>query len=218
MPREPFEHSIAEIDSRIAAMGSATANALVLAMHAFRERDLDAAKRIKKADGDIDSQQLEIEDIIATTLATQQPVAKDLRLLICAIQMASDLERCADYAAHLAKATKHFAQEPQWRQTSMLERMTEVGSAMVSGTIEAFVKRDAQRARQVALMDDEVDHLHKAIIKELVLMLANHPDDAEKATKFIQVSGYLERLGDHMTNACESVVYMVEGIHAELNV
>lgn len=217
MPREAFERAIFEIDAHISAMGAATADALLKAMRAFGERDTETAKKIKKADAAIDAQQLEIDDLVATTMATQQPVAKDLRLLLCAIQMASDLERSADYAAHLAKATKHFAQEPQWRQTEMMERMAEIGAAMISGTIEAFRERNATRARQVSLMDDEIDHLHKGIIREMVALLGARPDDAEKAAKFIQVSGYLERLGDHMTNACESILYMVEGIHAELN-
>jgi len=217
MPREAFERAILEIDSKISAMGAAASDSLLKAMRAFRERDTEAAKSVKKADGAIDAQQLEIDDLVATTMATQQPVAKDLRLLLCAIQMASDLERAADYAAHLAKATKHFAQEPQWRQTEMLERMTEISAAMISGTIESFIQRDATRARQVSLMDDEIDHLHKGLIKEMVALLASRPEDAEKVAKFIQVSGYLERLGDHMTNACESILYMVEGIHAELN-
>ncbi len=217
MPREAFERAILEIGAKMSAMGAAASDSLLKAMRAFRERDTEAAKKIKKADSAIDAQQLEIDDLVATTMATQQPVAKDLRLLLCSIQMASDLERAADYAAHLAKATKHFAQEPQWRQTEMLERMTEVGAAMISGTIESFIHRDATRARQVSLMDDEIDHLHKSLIKEMLALLASRPGDAEKAAKFIQVSGYLERLGDHMTNACESILYMVEGIHAELN-
>lgn len=217
MPREAFEHSIEELNARITAMGAATVDALQKAMFAFRERDLDSAKKIKKADVLIDMQQLEIEDLVATTMATQQPVAKDLRLLLCAIQMASDLERSADYAAHLAKATKFFVQDPQWRQTAMLEQMASIGASMITDTVKAFIGRDALLARQTSLMDDQIDHLHKTVIKEMVLLLGTRPDDAEKVTKFIQVSGYLERLGDHMTNACESILYMVEGVHAELN-
>ncbi len=217
MPREAFERSIEEINARITAMGAATVDALQKAMFAFRERDLDSAKKIKKADVLIDIQQLEIDDLIATTMATQQPVAKDLRLLLCAIQMASDLERGADYAAHLAKATKFFLQEPQWRQPEILDQMANIGASMITGTVNAFIGRDAQLARQTSLLDDQIDHLHKGLIKEMVLLLGTRPDDAEKVTKFIQVSGYLERLGDHMTNACESILYMIEGIHVELN-
>lgn len=217
MPRETFERSIEEIDARITAMGAATADALEKAMFAFRERNVDSAKKIKKADSAIDVQQLEIDDLVATTMATQQPVAKDLRLLLCAIQMASDLERSADYAAHLAKATKFFVQDPQWRQTDILGQMSAVGASMIAGTVKAFIAKDANLARQTSLMDDEIDHLHKGLIKEMVSLLGTRPDDAEKVAKFIQVSGYLERLGDHMTNACESIIYMIEGIHVELN-
>jgi phosphate transport system protein len=217
MPREAFERSIEEINKRIISMGAASVEALQKAMHAFRERELDAAKKIKKADADIDAQQLQIEDLVATTMATQQPVATDLRLLLCSIKMAAELERSADYAAHLAKATKFFAGEPQWRQTEMLEQMVQIGATMITGTVQAFISRSALQARQVALMDDQVDHIHKSLINEMVMLLGARPEDAEKVAKFIQVSGYLERLGDHMTNACESIIYMVEGIHMELN-
>jgi phosphate transport system protein len=217
MPREAFERSIEEINKRIISMGAASVEALRKAMHAFRERELDAAKKIKKADADIDAQQLQIEDLVATTMATQQPVATDLRLLLCSIKMAAELERSADYAAHLAKATKFFAGEPQWRQTEMIEQMVQIGATMITGTVQAFISRSALQARQVALMDDQIDHIHKSLIKEMVMLLGTRPEDAEKVAKFIQVSGYLERLGDHMTNACESIIYMVEGIHMELN-
>jgi phosphate transport system protein len=133
------------------------------------------------------------------------------------IKMAAELERSADYAAHLAKATKFFAGEPQWRQTEMIEQMVQIGATMITGTVQAFISRSALQARQVALMDDQIDHIHKSLIKEMVMLLGTRPEDAEKVAKFIQVSGYLERLGDHMTNACESIIYMVEGIHMELN-
>ncbi len=217
MPREAFERSIEEINARITAMGAATVDALQKAMFAFRERDLDSAKKIKRPTSSSISSSLKSTISFRTTMATQQPVAKDLRLLLCAIQMASDLERGADYAAHLAKATKFFVQEPQWRQTEILEQMANIGASMITGTVNAFIGRDAQLARQTSLLDDQIDHLHKGLIKEMVLLLGTRPDDAEKVTKFIQVSGYLERLGDHMTNACESILYMIEGIHVELN-
>ncbi|HBE45801.1 MAG TPA: hypothetical protein DDW14_00100, partial [Spirochaetaceae bacterium] len=141
MPREAFERSIEEINKRIISMGAASVEALQKAMHAFRERELDAAKKIKKADADIDAQQLQIEDLVATTMATQQPVATDLRLLLCSIKMAAELERSADYAAHLAKATKFFAGEPQWRQTEMIEQMVQIGATMITGTVQAFISR-----------------------------------------------------------------------------
>jgi len=217
MARETFDQSLKEIDAHIIEMGAATADSLQKAMSAFRERDLEAAKRVKKADSAIDALQIEIDDLIATIFATQQPVASDLRLLLCAIQIASDLERSADYAAHLAKATKFFVDEPQWHQTEKLEQMATLGATMITTTVNAFVTRNSIAARQVALVDDEIDHIHKNIIKEMVIYLTDHPSDAEKVSKFIQVSGYMERLGDHMTNACESIVYMVEGIHTELN-
>ena len=217
MYREAFDRMIGELDRKIVAMGASVREALQKAILAFREGNWESAKAVKKADHLIDLQQTEIEDLVATAMATQQPVAKDLRLLLCAIHMAGELERSADYAAHLAKATKFFAGTPAWRQTVTIEEMSHINAEMISRTIEAFSLRSSEKARLAAEMDDQIDHLHKRLLKEMVIAMAEKPEEADRILKFIQVSGYMERLGDHMTNACEAVIYMVEGIHPDLN-
>ncbi len=217
MYREAFDQMIGELDRRIVAMGASVREALQKALIAFRDGDRDSAKVIKKADTLIDLQQTEIEDLVATAMATQQPVAKDLRLLLCAIHMAGELERAGDYAAHLAKATKFFVGAPAWRQAVTIEEMARIDTDMISSTIEAFSLRSVEKARQAAEMDDQVDHLHKKLLKEMVILMAEKPEEADRILKFIQVSGYMERLGDHMTNACESIIYMAEGVHPDLN-
>lgn len=217
MPRELYEQHVRILEQMITSMARYTIEALNKAMVAFRTRDVELAKEVKKQDALIDSLQTQVEDEIATIIATQQPVATDLRFLLCTVKMAGELERCADHAAHLAKATKLFKDEPQWRQTSFIEEMTRIGAEMISTAAEAFISRSASKAREAAAMDDGIDHLHKEVIGQMLERLRERPEDAEKASKFIQVSGYLERLGDHMTNACEYIVYMVESVHVELN-
>jgi phosphate transport system protein len=217
MYREPFSLNIETIDTQFMTMASLVQQALRNAAFAFRMQDTALAKVVKKSDAQIDDLQLLIEDAVAETIATQQPVARDLRLLISLLKIVGDFERAGDYAAHLAKATKFFADAPLWRQAERLERMAQLGQTMVNGTAEAFRQRDAVLARETAGIDDEIDKEHKTVINEILKLVQTVPDQMERASKILTVSGYLERLGDHMTNACEAVVFMVEGIHVDLN-
>lgn len=212
-----YGRNIARIDELFLAMASSVEDAIRRASHAMKTQDLALAKQVKKGDSAIDGFQQSIEDIVVETIATQQPVASDLRQLMSATKLASDFERAGDYAVHLAKGTKFFVNEPTWRQLEALETMAETGCVMIRQTAKAYVARDASLARSTAALDDGIDHIHKALLKEILLYLRDHPEQAEQAAKIIVISGYLERLGDHMTNACEAIVFMVEGIHAELN-
>ena len=212
-----FGQSMAKIDELFFAMASAVEDALRKAGHALQTQDQELAKSVKNGDKAIDDLQQHIEEVVVETIATQQPVASDLRQLMSATKLASDFERAGDYAVHLAKATKFFVNEPAWRQLEVLEAMAATGCVMVRQTVRAYVAKDASLARSTAALDDEIDHRHKAVLREILLLIREHPEQAEQAAKIITVSGFLERLGDHMTNACEAIVFMVEGIHTELN-
>ncbi len=191
--------------------------ALEKSRFALRQGDKEMVKLIKEEDAEIDRLQQAIDDEVAQTMATQQPVASDLRLLVSLLKIASDFERAGDYAVHLAKAGKHFVNMPVWKQFDILDAMAQQCGAMIDGTARAFIERDSIHARSIAKMDDEIDHAHKAVVKDTLLLIHQNPELAEQAAKIITLSGYLERLGDHMTNACEAIVFMVEGIHTELN-
>jgi phosphate transport system protein len=217
MQSKNFDVSIHSIDERILSMAKAVEDALLKASHALKTQDIELAKAVKKGDRIIDGLQSSIEELVVETIATQQPVATDLRLLMSAMKLSSDFERAGDYAVHLAKATKLFVNEPAWRQIDSLEHMAELCIGMIRQTVQAYATRSASAARQTAALDDEIDHMHKALIRETLSLMKEHPDQVEKAAKIITVSGFLERLGDHMTNACEAIVFMVEGIRTELN-
>ena len=131
--------------------------------------------------------------------------------------MTDNLERAGDYAVHLAKAVIKLAGEPPFRQIGHLEKMAEIGSQMIHGAIEAYLNHDVEAARRVAALDDGIDHEHKALIGEILTLMKERPEQADRASKLLRTSGYLERLGDHMTNVCEAVVFMEEGRHVELN-
>jgi len=218
MPERPqFTEELTRLDHDILVMGTRVEEAIDKALQALRARDIELAKAVKTDDEAIDEIQNEIDDHVAVIIATQQPVAKDLRELVTVFKVTDNLERAADYAVHLAKAVKKFASEPPFRQIERLERMAELGASMVRGAVNAYLQRDTVEARRVAAIDDEIDHEHKALQMEVLELMRERPDQAERAAKLLTTSGFLERLGDHMTTICEAAVFVVESRHIDLN-
>jgi phosphate transport system protein len=215
--RTHFSQEREKIDRDLLAMGTRVEEQLGKALRAMRDLDIDLAREVKADDEAVDGLQIAIEDQVTVMIATQAPVAMDVRELVAALKLADNLERAGDYAVHLAKAVKKFALEPKFRQVERLERMAQAGAVMVRGVVDAFLAKDAEAARRVAAMDDAIDHEHKALVDEVLILMREQPEQAERAAKLLTTSGFLERLGDHATNASEAIVYMVEGRHVDLN-
>ena len=201
----------------ILAMATRVEEDLGKALAALRNNDKELAKEVKKDDEVVNAMQLKIEDAAAIVIATQQPVARDLRELVTVFKITGNLERVGDHAAHLAKAAIKFSGKAQFRSMEHLERMAETGQRMIRDSISAYLAQDAEGARAAAALDDCIDSEHKALIEETLSLMKEHPELVKKAVRLINTSGNLERLGDHITNICEGVIYMVEGKHEELN-
>lgn len=203
----------------ILAMGTKIEENLRKALLSVRNGDVELARDVKASDEVVNALQLKIEDQVAILIATQQPVARDLRELVTVFKVTDNLERAGDHAVHLAKLTIKLAKggEPAFRQTSHLETMAETGCEMVRGAVQAFLNQDPVEARRIAALDDGIDHEHKALVNEILGLMQENPEQIQRASRLLTTSGYLERLGDHMTNLCEAVIYMVEGRHVELN-
>jgi len=199
------------------AMGTRVEEDLRKAIQALKSQDVELAREVRADDEVVNALQLKIEDQVAVLIATQQPVARDLRELVAVFKLTDNLERAGDHAVHLAKATIKLSGEPSFRQVERLDRMAASGCDMVHGAVGAFLARDAEEARRVAALDDAIDHEHKALVNEVLSFMKDNPEQVERANRIIKIAGFLERLGDHMTNICEAVVYMVEGSHVELN-
>jgi phosphate transport system protein len=187
------------------------------ALSALRNSDADLAKEVKAADAAINGMQLKIEDEAAVLIATQQPVATDLRELVTIFKLTVNLERAGDHAVHLAKTVIKLSGKASFRAMERLEKMAETGQEMIRAALAAFLARDAEAARKAAALDDTIDGEHKCLMKEVLLLMKKRPDLLKKALRIIQTSADLERLGDHITNICEAVVYMTESRHEELN-
>ena len=201
----------------ILAMAMRVEEDLGKALSALRNNDTEMAKEVKAGDTVVNALQIKIEDEAAIVIATQQPVARDLRELVTIFKLTSNLERAGDHTVHLAKAAIKLADKPPFRAMEHLERMAETGQQMIRSAIDAFLAQDAEGARRVAALDDKIDQEHKALIEEVLHLMKEQPKLIKDAIRLFNTSGHLERLGDHITNICEGIIYMVEGIHEELN-
>jgi phosphate transport system protein len=212
-----FIEELGRLNHDILAMGTRVEESLRKALEALKSQNVELAREVKASDELINALQLKIEDQAAVLIATQQPVARDLRELVTVFKVTDNLERAGDHAVHLAKAAIKLSGEPPYRQTDRLVKMAEIECGMIRGAVDAYLNQDAEAARRVAAEDDAVDAEHKLLVKEVLELMREKPDQVERASRLLASSGFLERLGDHMTNICEAVVFMIEGRHVELN-
>jgi phosphate transport system protein len=207
-----------EIHDEILKMGSMVEEALDKALQAFREKNVLIAQKVIDEDCKIDEMQLLIEDRCMMVMATEQPVASDLRNLLTTIKIASSLERIADHAVHLSKTTTRLEGKNQMDPLrKMIEPMAKAGIEMVSGALTALADHDTEKAREVAERDEFLDDTHMKLFDTLVNYQREHPEYSLQTTDLLFLIRFLERLGDHVTHICEWIILRETGKHTELN-
>lgn len=212
-----FDQKLEKLRRDILDMSSLVEEDLGKALAALRNNDKELVKEVKANDKLVNEMQLKIEDETSIVIATESPVAGDLRELVTIFKITGNIERIGDHAVHLAKTAGKFASDPPFRSTGRLEKMAETGQKMFRMAITAFLNKDAAAARIAADMDNLIDGEHKLLIEEVLDHIREKKSNIKKAIRLLNTSGYLERLGDHITNICESIIYMVEVKHVELN-
>ena len=217
--RKFFSEELSRLRQDILAMATKVEENLGKALAALRTRDPELAKQVRADDVEVDALQLRIEDDVAIVIATQQPVARDLREMVTIFKLTSNIERVGDHAVHLARAAKKLSKtgDSPFRAQEQLEKMAETGQFMLRAAISAYLAQDAQAARDAAAMDNKIDDRHKELTENILKVMKKNPDLVKSALQILQTSNQIERLGDHITNICEAVIYMVEGTHEELN-
>ena len=222
--RKIFNDELNRLRQNILAMAVTVEENLGRAISVMRNQDVDLVEEVRENDMKVDAYQIRIEDETAMLIATQQPVARDLREMVTIFKLTNNIERIGDHAVHLARAAGRLVKKrkpiygahEQWMQASM-EKMAQTGQIMIRTAIEAYVKQDAQIARDAAAMDDGIDREHKALTEYILKVMKKNPRLVKTAYKILHASSQLERLGDHITNICEAIVYMTEGKHEGLN-
>ncbi len=214
--RTEFHKRLGEIQNDVLAMGSMVSKALLRSVQALKERDITSAQHIVTEDININKKRFEIEEKCIELIATQQPLASDLRIIMSVVNIITELERIGDYAEGIAKIVIMIGDEPPLKPLIDLPRMAEKTTEMLRRSMEAFINHDADSARHIAVEDDDVDDLYNQIFRELLSFMAEDPKTITRATRLIWVAHNLERAADRVTNICERVVYTVTGKMEEI--
>jgi phosphate transport system protein len=216
-PREALDREEQLIRDSVLRMGALVEAAIREASRALVAHDAALALDVIKGDAIINEAQRGVSRLIAVTIATQQPVARDLRYLLTLDHVTYELERMGDHAASVAKAVIKLAPEPPLQHHIHLPEMAERSAVLVHGVLRALIESDAIKAREIAVQDDEIDRLYHATFDEVVELMRQDPANVERGTRIIIASHYLERIGDRATNIAEDVVYLVTGDVEDLN-
>ena len=211
MPRTIFEQELTTLQDDLLDMGSMVEKALTKAMDALRNRDMQAAREVVRDDDIIDDKQVEIEDRCIHVIATQSPVARDLRYLLAVLNIGTELERMADYAEGIGKISLMMGDEPPLKPLIDIPRMADKTMDMMRRSLDALVERDIVLAHQVRDDDDEVDALYDQVFRELLTYMIEDPKTIKRATYLIWVAHDLERVADRATNIAEQVLFLVTG-------
>ena len=208
-----YEEELAELQRRLVSMGERCESLIEMASRAMGERDGTLAARVEEADLQIDRDEMEIDELAVRILARRQPAARDLRFLVFALKVVTDLERIGDEAANMAERAAQLTEQnhPVSELQPKLQEMAAITKELVHLALEAFVTGDEELARSVRQRDDEVDALYGEILRGSLAYVREHPDRVPAAMCLASTSKYLERIADHATNIAEMVVFVTSG-------
>lgn len=216
-PREGLDREQREIKDSVLRMGIMVEEAIRAAIKALVDHDADAALLVIAGDGRINEAQRHASSLIARTIATQGPVARDLRFMLSLDHVTYELERIGDHAASVAKQARKLAPDPPLKQNLDLPAMGEIAASLVHGILRALVDIDQIEARAVAARDDEIDDLYHKTFADVVELMRADPENVERGTRILFAAHYIERIGDRVTNIAEDVVFLASGEVEDLN-
>ena len=216
--RSAFHKKLKEIQDDILIMGSMVSKAVLLSIESLKNRDMALARQICEDDKKINNKRFDIEEKCIQLIATQQPLASDLRTIVSVLYIITELERIGDYAEGNAKITIMIGNEPPLKPLIDIPRMAEKTVDMLNRSLTAFINHDAEAAKKISAEDDFIDNLYDQIFRELLTFMAEDGKTITRATRLIRVAHNLERSGDRVTNICERIVFMVTGKMEEVNI
>jgi phosphate transport system protein len=209
--RSAFHRELEQVQEEVLVLGSMVEKAVLRSVDALRNRDTAAARIIQAEDLLINKKRFEIEEEALMLIATQQPMASDLRRLAAVLQIVTDLERMGDYAAGIAQICIDIGDQPHIKRLIDIPRMAEKSVSMLRRSLDAFIERDVVAAESIAREDDEVDDLYQQVYRELLTIMLANPRMIDQATRLLWAAHNLERVADRVQNICERVVFVVTG-------
>ena len=211
MPRDTLDRQLQHLKDEVLLLGSMVEQAMLAAVDALKRRDQASARQIYRRDPLINEKRYAIENAILILIATQQPMARDLRMMAAILEVTTELERMGDYAKGIAKVTIRLGDAPLPIGLQDMTRMTDLAVSMLHRALSAFINENAAQAHEIPNEDDEVDELYNKIYRELVQAMIANPETIDQANLLMWVAHNIERLADRVTNICERTVFIVTG-------
>ena len=218
MPRANLDHHLKSLQQDVLFLGGMVEKSINRAVDALKRRDLEESRQVVREDDFIDQKRFEIEDRCIDLIATQQPMARDLRAVIAMLHITEELERMGDYAEGIGKISLMMGEEAPLKPLIDIPRMADKATDMLRQSLDSLVNRDVVKATQVCHADDDVDALYDQVYRELLLFMIQDPKTIQRATYLLWVAHDLERIADRATNIAERVIYLVTGKMTEINV
>lgn len=214
--RETFDRRLKQLQDEILLLGSMVEQAILDSVEALKRRDREASQRVYSFDEKINRTRFSIEEDCISLIATQQPAAHDLRLLVAILEVSTELERIGDYAKGIARINLLIGPEDLIKPLIDIPRMAEIAVSMLHRALKAFVENDAELARSIPSEDDQVDGLYNQVYRELVTYILGDPAAIDQANYLLWAAHNLERMADRVTNICERTIYVVTGEMMEM--
>ncbi len=218
MPRGTFEKELRRLQDDVLVLGSMVEKAVLQSVEALKNRDFETSRRLIDEDALVNHKRFAIEADILALIATQQPMAGDLRILAAMLEIATELERVGDYAKGISKINLMIGERPLLKPLVDIPRMADKAMDMLHRALGAFARQDVELARAIPKEDDEVDALYNQVYRELMTYIMADPQAIDQANYLLWAAHNLERAADRVTNICERVVFTVTGEMRELNV
>ncbi|MEH7226348.1 phosphate signaling complex protein PhoU [Bacillus sp. JJ1566] len=215
--RGNFENSLQDLQAKMKTMSDLAAASLEKSFEALKTKDVELALKVIDEDEVVDDLDTEINHFIIWLLAKEQPVARDLRKIIGALKISSEIERIADFGVNIAKSTIKIGNADSLVNISILEKMKDLSIKMLQKGLDSFLNGDIALAKEVGELDDEVDQFSGDAYKLMTGYLKDHPEETEHMVQLLLINRYLERTADHITNIAESAAYLIKGQMYDLN-
>jgi phosphate transport system protein len=215
--RKVFDQELEVLKDKLIEMGNMAKAAFDRSIEALVEQDMELAQQVIDSDPQINQLEDELEQMIVNMIAAQQPVATDLRRLISALKIMTSLERIGDFAVDIAKGVKRIGTGSLVKPLQDIPDMAAMVSRMVEEGLNAFIQLDADKAREIAKVDDQVDKLYSMIVQDLFKVVLDHPEKTDQVIQLAFISRYIERIADYVTNIAEGILYEVKGKKEDLN-
>jgi phosphate transport system protein len=215
--RESFENDLLELQGKMTEMTDLTVSALESSFTALKTKDIELALEVIDEDTAIDILETDINNFIVWLIAKEQPVARDLRKIIGALKITTEIERIADFAVNIAKATVRIGTSGSLLDITSLEQMKDISIKMLQSAVKAFFDEEMSLAREVEELDDQVDNYYDKNSKHMISYLLEHPEETNELIQLLFINRHIERAADHITNIAESAAYLIKGRKYDLN-